>query len=338
MTPTVSVVIPTFNRSTPLINAIESVLKQTYEDYEIIVIDDGSTDDTRDRLRPYGERIRYFYQDNRGAGAARNKGIQVARGKWLSMLDSDDVWLPTKLERQLKALTIFGNEFGACFTDCTYVGSANCGLSSFEEAGLKTRSEFGRLDDPIKYSLGRYALILTPSLLVRRSLLKELNGFDEALVIYEDTDLIFRLVLKTRLCFVATPQVKIDRHASRPRLTDLASQRGDQTYALQEYMLRKWLNLPEVVDLATRQIIHDHLRLLYYTWIAARLSGLRFAGALQRINDVRATGDNYPTILFTLLSRAARRVIRAVEKLDASSHERRAACKWRLRRRLHGLR
>ena len=77
-TPTVSVVIPTYNRGALLINAMESVLKQTYTDYELIVIDDGSTDDTSKRLQPYMERIRYYYQDNRGASAAQNAGVRVA--------------------------------------------------------------------------------------------------------------------------------------------------------------------------------------------------------------------------------------------------------------------
>ena len=119
MTPRVSVIIPTYNRGSLLPVAIESVLAQTYKDYELIIIDDGSTDDTCKKLQPYIERLRYFYQDNRGVSAAQNAGINVALGKYVSILASDDVWLPTKLERQLGALAQLGGEFGACFTDCT---------------------------------------------------------------------------------------------------------------------------------------------------------------------------------------------------------------------------
>ena len=96
--PTISVIIPTFNRSKLVVNAIDSVLNQTYKDYEIIVVDVGSTDDTRESLKPYMHRIRYVCQANLGASAARNRGIQLARGKWISILDSEDLWLPTKLE------------------------------------------------------------------------------------------------------------------------------------------------------------------------------------------------------------------------------------------------
>ena len=123
--PTVSVIIPTFNRSKLVVNAIRSVLCQTYRDYEIIVVDDGSTDDTAEALTPYMDRIRYVYQANLGPGAAQNRGIQLARGKWISILASDDLWLPTKLEAQLKVVTMLGNGFGACFTDCDFFGSTH---------------------------------------------------------------------------------------------------------------------------------------------------------------------------------------------------------------------
>src|SRR5690349_17003226 len=121
MPPAVSIIIPTFNRSSRLINAIESALRQTYTDFEIMVVDDGSTDDTRERLKPYVGRIRYVYQQNRGASAAKNKGIALATGKWVSILDDDDEWLPTKLECQLEALARYHEECGACFTNCQFI-------------------------------------------------------------------------------------------------------------------------------------------------------------------------------------------------------------------------
>src|ERR1700751_873927 len=108
--PTVSVIIPTFNRGKLVVNAIRSVLCQTYRDYEIIVVDDGSTDDTAEALTPYMDRIQYVYQVNQGTSAAKNKGIQLARGRWISVLDSDDLWLPTKLEAQLKAVGILSED------------------------------------------------------------------------------------------------------------------------------------------------------------------------------------------------------------------------------------
>lgn len=104
--PKVSTIIPTYNRSTYVVSAIDSASNQTYIDHEIIVVDDGSLDNTKEILRPYIEsgKIRYFYQENKGPAAARNKGIREARGEYISFLDSDDKALPNKLEEQVKIL------------------------------------------------------------------------------------------------------------------------------------------------------------------------------------------------------------------------------------------
>ena len=98
--PKVSVIIPTYNGAQYIKQAVDSVLAQTYDDYEIIVVDDGSTDDTAELLRPYGDRITYLYQENRKLPAARNTGIRTARGQYLAFLDSDNLFLPHKLAAQ----------------------------------------------------------------------------------------------------------------------------------------------------------------------------------------------------------------------------------------------
>lgn len=101
MTPQVSIVIPTYNRANTIIPTLESVFAQTFTDYEIIVIDDGSTDDTEQVLAPYMENIRYIKQLNQGSAAARNHGMQLAEGKLIAFLDSDDLWKPDKLAAQV---------------------------------------------------------------------------------------------------------------------------------------------------------------------------------------------------------------------------------------------
>jgi glycosyltransferase involved in cell wall biosynthesis len=105
----VSVIIPTYNREHLVSEAISSVLAQDIEGciLEIIVVDDGSTDKTREVLKAFGDKIRYIYQENKGAGAARNRGIDEATGEWIAFLDSDDRWLPNKLSLQFKVLGAF---------------------------------------------------------------------------------------------------------------------------------------------------------------------------------------------------------------------------------------
>lgn len=101
----VSVIIPTYNRAYILQDSIYSVLKQTYVDIELLVIDDGSTDDTESKIKEiHDKRIRYFKQNNKGACAARNKGILLANGKYIAFNDSDDIWYGNKLERQINVL------------------------------------------------------------------------------------------------------------------------------------------------------------------------------------------------------------------------------------------
>ncbi|MBA7689290.1 Undecaprenyl-phosphate 4-deoxy-4-formamido-L-arabinose transferase [subsurface metagenome] len=117
--PTVSVIIPTYNRAHLVSRAIESVLNQTYQDFEIIVVDDGSTDDTEEIVRSFkNERIRYIrHEKNKGAAAARNTGIKVAKGEYIAFQDSDDEWLPEKLEKQMKVFENVPQEVGVVYTD-----------------------------------------------------------------------------------------------------------------------------------------------------------------------------------------------------------------------------
>src|ERR1700735_1430197 len=121
MNPKVSVVIPTYNRADKVRRGVESVLAQTFLDLEVIVVDDGSSDETGQTLKhAFGDRIRYYFQTNQGASVARNKGIEEARGEWIAFLDSDDLWEKEKLELQFMALERFGSQCSACYTDVRF--------------------------------------------------------------------------------------------------------------------------------------------------------------------------------------------------------------------------
>lgn len=206
MEPTVSVVIPTFNRASVLPRALGSVFSQARPPEEVIVVDDGSEDGTERLVREEFPAARYFRQENRGVAAARNRGARMARGNWLAFLDSDDEWLPAKLERQLAAL---GAEpgFSLCHTDETWIRR-------------------GRRVNPMKKhakSGGRIfqrcleLCVISPSAaLIRRQLFDSLGGFDETLPVCEDYDLWLRFCARYPVLYVDEPLiVKHGGHADQ---------------------------------------------------------------------------------------------------------------------------
>ncbi len=187
MPPTVSVIIPTYNRCAYSQEAIDSVLAQTYTDYEIIVVDDGSTDDTGEVLRQrYGDRIRYAWQENGGQALARNHGVALARGELLAFLDSDDRYLPTYLAEQVKALQSHP-EYGV----------VACGTYLIDAAGqprgaMKLWEEMPTLD--IEACVIKWPFM--PSvMLMHRRLYDEVGGQDPSLVPAEDWEFVLRLLL-----------------------------------------------------------------------------------------------------------------------------------------------
>ena len=190
-TPKVSVVIPTFNRAPFVGKAVESVLRQTFEDHEIIVVDDGSTDDTRDCLKEFLPRIRYLFQRNAGVSSARNAGIRAAKGEWVAFLDSDDEWLPTKLRVQMEDLSRF-EEAIAHFSNVALVAP-----------GQPTHDFFSLVDYPDevlkrRIAMRPFSLILEHFLFLSgvmawRSVLNDVGLFNEDVDCFEDYDLGLRL-------------------------------------------------------------------------------------------------------------------------------------------------
>jgi glycosyltransferase involved in cell wall biosynthesis len=314
----VSTIIPTYNRRTQVLRAIDSVLAQTTPVDEIIVVDDGSTDGSTEAIRSrYGSRVTLFRQENAGVAAARNRGMCEARGEWIAFLDSDDVWFPTKLENQLEAIRVLGNEFGACFTDCVFTGDTKSRRSLFSEAGLKCCSEFSELHDPRRYLPGGSSIMYLPSLLVLRSLVKKLNGFDEAMLISEDLDLFFRLTFETKFCLVSVPLVNVDRTPSRSvGLTELYTLRDDRKYENIKWMYTKWLALPEVAGTTYERRVRELLRDIFYQSAECKIHRLRIGLALREIGRLRGMGDSYPVIVATMLSRKIAKLRRRFRSPD----------------------
>jgi glycosyltransferase involved in cell wall biosynthesis len=310
----VSVIIPTYNRKLCLFQAVDSVLAQTVPVEEIIVVDDGSTDGTFEAVcARYGALVKAIRQDNSGASAARNRGLREARGEWIALLDSDDVWLPMKIERQLEALARFGGKSGLCFTDNIFIGDPNMTRSVFEATGFVGGGGIGILEEPAKYILTKTEPFYTSSCLIRHSLIRESGGFDKSLIIREDTDLFFRICFRTKLCYVAEKLVQIDRTPSREvGLCNLYATRDDQKHDSLVNLYSKWLAMPEVAGTGYEQPVRELLRLAYYNSAEDKLRQLRIGPALSAISRLRDIESGYASIAGTFFLRKIQKLRRHI--------------------------
>ena len=207
--PKVSVIIPTYQRSHLVGQAIESVLAQTYCDYEIIVVNDGSTDNTGEILAQYGDRIVAIHQENRGLPAARNAGIRVAQGQYLAFLDDDDLWEPQKLEKQIPLLEA-DSRLGLVYSD----------MVIFNEAGIQPGTYLNGFVPPqtvTPWTLLHRNFFPMPTIVIRRVCWEQLGGFDESLRSCEDYDLWLRIVEQWAVGYVNEPLTRYCRHSENSK-------------------------------------------------------------------------------------------------------------------------
>lgn len=204
--PTVSVILPTYNRGWIVAQAIDSVLDQAYGNLELIVVDDGSTDDTPRLLTAYGDRIRTIRQANRGVSAARNAGIRAAAGDLIALLDSDDTWLPEKSTAQVDFFEAHPEAL-VCQTEEIWIRNGvrvNPGKRHRKEAGMIFERSLA------------LCLVSPSAVMMRRSLLDEVGLFDETLPACEDYDLWLRIAWKYPVGLIDRPLiVKRGGHADQ---------------------------------------------------------------------------------------------------------------------------
>lgn len=198
MQTTIAAVIPTFNRASIVSRAIDSVMRQTFLPSEIIVVDDGSTDDTENLISEKYHTVSYLKTENKGVSAARNIGIQATKSEWIAFLDSDDEWLPQKLEKQIAKIS---NKRSYKIVHCEEIWVRN-----------------GRRVNPkVKHKkYGGYIFekclplcVISPSaVVIHRDLFQEIGYFDETLPACEDYDLWLRICAKYPVLFVEEPLLK----------------------------------------------------------------------------------------------------------------------------------
>ncbi len=204
----VSVVIPTYNRANSICKTVDSVLAQTYSPVEVIVVDDGSTDDTESRLRQYGKNIRVVYQQNAGPSAARHAGALVSHGELLAFVDSDDIWLPAFLERCTSALQKAGSTVPCCVANAVLqrTSGKHKRNTSFDSATLHPRHSEGLWWNATEVLVSRFVQTSQTSV-IRRAAYEKAGGFDPRFRCGEDHDLALRLSLLGPWAFISEPLV-----------------------------------------------------------------------------------------------------------------------------------
>ena len=257
----VSVVIPTYNRARRLPAAIESALQQGIADLEIIVVDDGSTDDTRAVIAQYGDRVRYHYQPNAGVGAARNTGIREARGEFVAFLDSDDRWLDSKLALQLAVFEACP-DVGLVFSDFVIEKPDGTRLEGGADLWAGRRLDFPQMtrgvlsahdcghgnlqSEGVQYWHGPMYMqllhelpILTSSVIVRRAALDDQTWYAERVVLFEDWEFFARVARRWHVGYVATPTTVNVGHLDPGRVSKCST--ADRAESYLGLVERVWL-------------------------------------------------------------------------------------------------
>ncbi len=265
----VSVVIPTYNRAGTIERTVNSVLAQTWEPIEVIVVDDGSTDHTADVLAGYGDKIRVIHQKNRGPSAARNTGIRAATGEIISFLDSDDEWLPDKTERQVRLLQATESlGVKCCVCDCRMQFTTR-GTTSFTSARLHPGCREGIWTNPAEVLVTRF-LLFNQSVAVRREALERVGYFREDLPygLNDDYDLAVRLSLIGPWAFIADPLVVWHEHANNISRTHSEVDISTHTFRILNDLSRSALFGP----LFPEALLRQRLRFLKQGTSVLRLS------------------------------------------------------------------
>ena len=194
----ISVIIPTYNRKHTLQRAIDSVLAQTFKPYEIIIVDDGSKDGTKEWLLQNYPSVQYIHQPNNGVSSARNKGIQISQGSWIALLDSDDEWMPEKLEYQSRFIEV-NKDSSFCHTNEIWI------RNGVRVNQMKKHKKYG--GDIFKHCLD-ICRISPSSSIINKDVFEEVGAFDESLTVCEDYDLWLRVTAKFNILFLDEPLIK----------------------------------------------------------------------------------------------------------------------------------
>ena len=272
--PRVSAIIPTYNRKAFVREAVASVLDQTYGDYELIVVDDGSEDGTEEALQHYDEKLQFVYQANQGVSVARNHGLALAQGEFIAFLDSDDLWLPEKLGVQVSCMDEHPGE-QICYTDEIWIRRG---------VRVNPRKKHAKYSGEIYPQCLPLCIISPSSALMRRGLFEEVGGFDPDFPVCEDYDLWLRVAARFPVFFI--PQRLIVKRGGHP------GQLSQQGWGNDHYRVKALVKileggvLTESMRGLTIQELHRKCRIL--------INGFRKRGKEGEAQEYEEIAARYP--------------------------------------------
>ena len=285
----VSVIIPTYNRARYVRESIQSVLSQTYGDLEVIVVDDGSTDETAEVIGAISDpRLRYLRQDHVGRSKARNYGLSVARGKYIAFLDSDDLYLPNKVELQVDYLNKHPGT-GMVYTSAYCIDDVGELLPHKYEATAS-----GSIYEQIAFFVP--VTITLPTVMTYREIFNRVGGFDENMDRFEDTDMWRRISKCYQIEAIKDYTCKLRTHHSN----SLLNQRPEQISRALEYYSKKIMSEDKEINLKVRK---KGLAALFRYYGHALTTVPHFSSAGK---DLLRAADDYDSELYSLRYRAER--------------------------------
>ena len=270
--PTVSVIIHTYNNEKFIAETVESVLNQTYKDYEIIIVDDGSVDGTRDALIPYMQKIRYHYKENGGIASAKNAGISLSETEFVAFLDHDDLWVPDKLQLQMEH-----------FNENPQIGLVYAKYTSFRDGKeLRTKPEKGYSGWIFKELLSK-SFIQTSTVVVKRECLDAVGPYDETFSLGDEYDMFLRIAQKFQCGFV-------DKGLTRYRVHDTNASNNDFLFDNENLgVYKKIYNNFTDLDGVEKKILRK--RIARYSMKVAE--GLYSQGKLEESKEYQKEANNF---------------------------------------------
>lgn len=294
--PTVSVIIPTYNRASFLVRAVKSVYQQTCKDFEVIIVDDGSTDETQQCLSTLGFQFCYKYLPHSGIPAyVRNEGIKEARGDYVAFLDDDDIWLPDKLERQMELAEKYPDV--VLFSSNAYSQSHHS-----HQAGELYLQFYDQKLGNLFWDLIKDNFVITSTVLVERAILNRLAGFnqDQRLIGIEDYEMWLRVARDSNILFDPKPLAIYMTQGNHLSSRNASKYWSGMLFLMEE--IYKWIVDSNQLSSNEKAVIYARIARCKRKALQSYVNDRNFSEALKFIH-------NYPSLILEILVWAMNKIV-----------------------------